>query len=570
MSHLDQGTIPMPRQDVESARVTDSGFAALAPDVQDGMYRRLSGAALVYTGAWLANYLYFTLFIDHVVDPIWHIVSNLSIAAGIAVYVLGRKRRIPPRHFSNFAAAFEVLGALGIMAGAWGWEHNGVEMLERMAVALEIPKGDILSRLVLPLDANNARVLYHEGVSWVAVWMLVYPLVVPARLGRTIVTTLLAAAVVPAFLGLSLLANGIPDTVRPWIVDYLLDTTVPVLICAGISITSSRVVYRLTRDLSEARRMGSYRLEEKIGEGGMGEVWKAKHRMLVRPAAIKLVRSPDGDDAGRPTETAVRRFQQEAQATAELSSPHSIELYDFGITDDGTFYYVMELLRGVDLRTLVERYGPLPPERVIHILRQACHSLADAHDLGIVHRDVKPANLFVCRRGSDLDFVKVLDFGLVKHMGALDHDTPQLTIDGFAGGTPAFMAPEMARSRDDVDGRADLYALGCVGYWLLTGTLVFEGDSAVAVLARHLGETPVPPSARTELPVPADLEGLLMACLAKNPDDRPASARELADALAACARGLEPWSQQRAADWWQLHLPQHYRTPAAFPVPAAS
>lgn len=571
MSEHEHGTIPMQRPGTDSGRPTESGFAAFAPEIQDAMYRRLSLVAIVYAGTWLANYLYFNLVIDHAIDPIWHIVSSISIGIGVAVWLLARKERIPPRHFTNFAAAFEVAGAIGIMAGSWGWEHRGIELLERVARALDIPSADIVTRLVLPLDAEGARILYAEGVSWVAVWMLVYPFLVPARLGRTIVTTLLTAAVVPAFMGASLLVNGIPDATRPWVGNYVTDATVPVFICAGISILSSRFVFRLTRDLSDARRMGSYRLVEKIGEGGMGEVWKAKHRMLVRPAAIKLVRSGgDRDGAEHPTANAVRRFQQEAQATAELSSPHSIELYDFGITDDGTFYYVMELLNGIDLRTLVDRYGPLPPERAVHILRQACHSLADAHETGMVHRDVKPANVFVCRSGSEFDFVKVLDFGLVKQIGSLDEGASQLTIDGFAGGTPAFMAPEMARGGDNVDGRADLYGLGCVAYWLLTGSLVFEGDSPVAVLARHLGETPEPPSSRTELPVPPELDRLVLDCLAKDPKGRPAGARELADRLAACAQGLPPWSERRAAEWWQIHLPQFCRAPGATPAPAAT
>jgi serine/threonine-protein kinase len=230
-------------------------------------------------------------------------------------------------------------------------------------------------------------------------------------------------------------------------------------------------------------------------------------------------------------------------------------VFDFGINDDGTFYYVMELLEGMDLRSLVEKTGAIPQARCVHFLRQACASLADAHGHGLVHRDVKPANLFTCRRGLEYDFVKVLDFGLVKETRE-QGDATQLTSEGVTTGTPAFMAPEMAIGDADVDARADLYALGCVGYWLLTGALVFDATSGVAMVVKHARETPIAPSRRTEAEIHPGLDSLILACLAKNRDDRPLGILELDRELGRLQAEIGPWSQERAERWWRTHLPE--------------
>jgi serine/threonine-protein kinase len=284
----------------------------------------------------------------------------------------------------------------------------------------------------------------------------------------------------------------------------------------------------------------------------MGEVWRARHRFLARPAAVKLVR-PEliGGRGAEDVARTLARFEREAQATASMRSPHTIALYDFGI-DDGTFYYVMELLDGLDLQTLVERHGPIPAERAVYLLRQVCESLGEAHESNLIHRDVKPANLYVCRYGRERDFVKVLDFGLVKP-GGTEEDV-HLTGEQAVGGTPAFMAPEQIVGDRPVDPRTDLYALGCVGYWLVTGHLVFEGASVMDTMMQHAREAPVPPSHRTELPVPADLEETILACLSKDPDERPQSADALAARLDAC-RELAPWTPERARRWWEVHQP---------------
>jgi len=248
---------------------------------------------------------------------------------------------------------------------------------------------------------------------------------------------------------------------------------------------------------------------------------------------------------------AIARFQREAEAAAHLRSSHTVDLYDFGVTEDQTLYLVMELLEGMDLESLVRQHGPLPAARVIHVLRQVCDSLEEAHARGLIHRDIKPANLHLGRVGCRDDFVKVLDFGLVK-TPSIGVEPSLATIEGVIMGTPAYMAPEMALG-EDVDARADLYALGCVAYYLLTGEQVFTGDTVLKVITQHLQAVPVPPSERTALPIPATLEHLVLACLAKKPEDRPKTARQLAQSLDAI-NGIT-WGEEEAVRWWSQHHP---------------
>jgi serine/threonine-protein kinase len=331
-------------------------------------------------------------------------------------------------------------------------------------------------------------------------------------------------------------------------------------VAALIGYKISRVVHRLNEGIERAREIGSYRLVEKLGAGGMADVWRADHRMLARPAAVKLIRPEVLDHGNKESERLLRLFLREARATASLSSPHTIQVYDFGITREGSFYYVMELLNGVDLKTLVDRFGPQAPERVAFLLRQACHSLAEAHAQDFVHRDVKPANIFTCQRGGDSDFVKVLDFGLVldRHPTAEELEDEKRFV-----GTPAIMAPEMVRFQAPVDARADLYAVGCVGYWLLTGKRVFEAETRHDMLVMHAHQKPATPSARIGTPVHPGLEAVIMACLEKNPDRRPQTARELSERLGALAFE-HPWTEERAALWWKRYQPLE---PEATPEP---
>lgn len=303
--------------------------------------------------------------------------------------------------------------------------------------------------------------------------------------------------------------------------------------------------------MSAPRQLGSYELVSRIGEGGMGEVWRGMHEHLGRPAAIKLIR-PDSLGAD-----AIERFQREARATSALKSPHTIQLFDFGVAPDGTFFYAMELLEGCSLQALVAHNGPIAAERVVYLLKQICESLVEAHHQGLVHRDIKPANIFLCRLGMDVDFVKLLDFGLVKFGASSKFEAATLTLKDSAQGTPAFMPPEVTGGSAAFDERSDLYAVGCVAYWLLCGELVFTGNSPLDIVMAHIQQEPDPPSKRTGLPIPEALEQLVMQCLAKKPDARPQSARELLDAL----RKIEfqtPWDAERASNWWLSHHPENW------------
>ena len=304
----------------------------------------------------------------------------------------------------------------------------------------------------------------------------------------------------------------------------------------------------LTNDV----RVGSYSLIEQLGSGGMGEVWLARHQLLARPAAVKIVREA-AVGAGEDAHALRLRFTREAQATAELQSPHTVQLFDFGVTDTGSFYYVMERLRGMDLQRMVERYGPLPPARVIFLLKQACLSLSEAHALGLVHRDIKPANLFVCRLGSQYDFLKVLDFGVVSRQAR--ESTVSITVTGIVLGTPAFLAPELVSGDGSFDGRADIYALGCVAFWLLTGRPPFEAGDAMSMLMHHSNTTPLPPSAMSEETIPADVDALVLECLSKAPAQRPSNADVLLERLSKLSVA-NTWEPRHARGWWDLHDPE--------------
>jgi eukaryotic-like serine/threonine-protein kinase len=405
--------------------------------------------------------------------------------------------------------------------------------------------------LIALLNSWSEQPVTMRPLSWITIVILVYAMIAPATPRKIFVASLVAASMDPLAVWLAHL-RGLPVPSVPMTFAMFF----PNYVCAAISILPSHVLQRLGRQIRTAREMGSYHLVELLGRGGMGEVWRARHYLLARDAAIKLVR-PEVLGAGSDSEvrTILRRFEREAQATAALKSPHTINLFDFGLTENGTFYYVMELLAGRDLESLIREFGPLPAGRVIHLLRQACHSLADAHSRGFVHRDIKPANIYVCRMGLDYDFVKVLDFGLVKVRDHRELGESLLTGTQGTTGTPAYMAPEIILGESDVDRRADVYALGCVAYYMLTGQLVFEAETPMKMLLQHVQAQPIPPSERTELPIPQELEQLVMACLNKNPINRPRDAEELF-AMSCRCQGDEGWTARQAKEWWEHHLPE--------------
>ena len=403
---------------------------------------------------------------------------------------------------------------------------------------------------VMNADALGAEMPNIPMVSWTAILILIFASISPTTPSRMLAASLTAATMDPLVAWIGHL-GGIPaPPPHMALLHYL-----PNYIAALIAMVPYKVMHRLGRRLKEAQELGSYQLVERLGQGGMGEVWRAEHRLLARNAAVKLVR-PEVLGAGglEDAQTIRRRFEREAQATAALGSPHTIRVFDYGVTDEGTFYYVMELLSGRDLESLVRDFGPLAPDRAVFLLRQACHSLAEAHARGLVHRDIKPANIYVCRMGLEYDFVKVLDFGLVKVRRRSGREALTATIDHTTG-TPAYMAPEIILGETNVDRRADVYALGCVAYYLLTGQLVFEADSPMKMLMQHVQAEPVPPSQRTELKIPRELDELVLACLKKDPRKRPQNAEELL-AMAWQCKTCEAWNQQTARTWWEIHLPE--------------
>lgn len=313
------------------------------------------------------------------------------------------------------------------------------------------------------------------------------------------------------------------------------------LVAASIAVFASHVINNARRDAFKARQFGQYRLMDKLGAGGMGEVYRAEHVLLKRPCAIKLIKASSETDS-----LAIARFEKEVKTTAKLTHWNTIEIYDYGRTDDGTFYYVMELLPGKSLEELIVKFGPQPPERVIYLLRQICGALHEAHSIGLIHRDIKPANIFVSQRGGVYDVAKLLDFGLVKE-NAEDHSAlTQYT--GFSG-TPLFMPPEQASAYEEVDGRADIYSLGAVAYFLLTGQPPFTRKNVVELLTAHLS-SPVAPPSKLNPAVPATLDEVVLKCMEKKPSNRFQDARELELALANCTTS-SPWGPERAEEWWR-------------------
>jgi len=415
-----------------------------------------------------------------------------------------------------------------------------------------------LGLVYMVLTALALGLTFHSGpslptlsvspqISWIGAVILMFSAIVPNTRTKTLVAGLVAASMNPVGM-LWARARGYWDF-GPASNALLMHS--PDYLLVGVAVVISHVVTTLGRQVTKAREMGSYQLGELLGRGGMGEVYKASHRMLARPAAIKLIR-PEmlGGNDPAVAARAIARFRREAEAAAQLRSSHTVDLYDFGVTEDQTLYLVMEFLEGMDLESLVRQHGPMPAPRVVHVLRQVCDSLEEAHARGLVHRDIKPANIHLGRVGCRDDFVKVLDFGLVKT--AIGAEPSLATVEGVIMGTPAYMAPEMALG-EDVDARADLYALGCVTYYLLTGEQVFSGDTVLKVITQHLQAVPVAPSARTELPIPGKLEQLVLACLAKKPEDRPQNARDLTHSLDTI-EGMT-WGEEEAGRWWSRHHP---------------
>lgn len=421
-----------------------------------------------------------------------------------------------------------------------------------LAGSLVLRAGAQMATLVAQGNSGLVIAGWHGFIIQFVLVLGAFSLLVPRPLISSVVGIVVLAGT-PLVVGWRLLALAPPTLGLT--AGETTGSLVGLALATVLAITGAAVVSVFQKLAIEARDLRMYRLIEKLGAGGMGEVWLAEHAGLARPAAIKVIRPEALATTGSGNLNVVaERFQNEARATAKLRSPNTVEIYDFGHTKAGVLYYVMEYLGGVDLQALINRFGPLPPERAVHLLKQACLSLGDAHDNGLIHRDVKPANLQVTRLGLSYDVLKVLDFGLVKETAHNPSSGAHLTGDGVAPGTPAFMAPEMATASGPIDARSDIYGLGCVAYWLLTGQLVFAVDTPMQQIVAHASETPRSPSAQTELPIPPALDEVVLKCLSKDPNDRYATAIDLFAALETLELDAS-WGNERAEAWWRAHLP---------------
>jgi len=513
---LTSGSTPLPRDVVEKAR------------------ERVKIAALVFFATWLfvvtmnegiARFAYGNAVLARLWAPRQTIITLVGLVASLGMAFVASRMKHRPELVLDLGLVFEVFNSLLVsMVTEW------------------YPRQDA------------------QAISWVCVTIVIWPAIAPSSPRKTLIAALAAATTIPLAIWYGLTVHPVADA--SWFM--LLWLILPGYVCAALAVVPANVIRGLGKQVTRARELGSYQLEEQIGKGGMGEVYRAKHRLLARPAAVKLI-SPAALRGASPDENriVIERFRREAEAAATLRSPHTIELYDYGVAEDGTFYYVMELLDGIDFQQLVAQHGPLPPERVIHLISQACDSLGEAHLAGLVHRDVKPSNILACRMGLAADYVKVLDFGLVKHDAKHSSNEVEITSAGAVSGTPAYMAPESVSGIGAVGPAADVYALGCVAYWLLTGHTVFKAANATMMMMQHVTNAPVPPSLKAPHPVPRDLEEIVMRCLAKDPAERPSDAAVLAEMLSRCRVAL-PWTDSRAHEWWDAlraaEIPLEHRT----------
>ena len=515
--------------------IEGSGFSY---ETQCLLQRRLRAAAIILVFGF-GLFLVRRLFVD---TPL--LAFHLAVVLILAVAVVGLSR--PCQHSMRKLRWVElvIFGLPALLLGT----HQYTHMLQ------EAQRGEP----TMTLAAMKSSVIYFFGL------IVVYGMFVPNTWRRTaaFVTPL---AIIPVAVALTLRFTR-PDfeviAEQVATLEQVSDHVLMLLIGVVISTYGTHIINTLRIEAFEARQLGQYRLKQSIGRGGMGEVFLAEHQLLKRPCAVKLIRPDKAVDA-----KALLRFEREVRTTAKLSHPNTIDIYDYGRTDDGVFFYVMEFLPGMDLAELVENHGPLPPGRAIHLLRQVCQALHEAHGIGFVHRDIKPGNIFVAQRGGLYDVAKVLDFGLVKSEAPIED--AKLTHDGQLTGSPLYMSPEQGADTSEPDARSDIYSLGTVAYYLLTGKPPFVGASPMQIIIAHARDQVLPPSKhRTD--VPRDLEEVVLRCLAKEPHERYRDAASLHKALADC-RSAGDWSQESAAEWWQnADLPQNSDEAVSWDASSAS
>ncbi len=536
------GTSPLAQDSVSSSELASapgpvSLIAGLRPSLELEVHQlrrhRLKAAACV-------------LSIVYAVVFLWNLRNSLFTP-------FGRYWVIPTLFGVRFVLGLSIAALLmsPLRLGVRGLKFVEFALFGGLTILLGIAQYDVNTYY---LNENHlpAFIAYEKnGVVQIILLMIVYGVFIPNKPKQTGLV-LLTLAAGPPFLVMVLIRKfqGNPILTEIEKAETLGSSLIYCSVGAILAWYCTRLIHGFRTELHRARRFGQYRLGRKLGEGGMGEVYLAEHRLLKRPCALKTIRSNRLDDG-----VSLSRFEREVRAAAQLRHPNTIEIYDYGLSDDGQFYYVMEYLRGLDLTELVTRFGPLPPSRAIYLLRQACAGLHEAHDLGMVHRDIKPSNIFVACRGGECDVAKVLDFGLVRQVA--ESPDEKLTAERKVSGTPAFMAPEQAMGFANLDARVDIYALGCVAYYLLTGRPPFVRESRVEVMFAQARDPVLPPShLRPELP--GDIEDVVLRCLEKSPADRFQTTRSLSRALANCTAATE-WDGEDAERWWAIHAPAVFK-----------
>ncbi len=531
-----RGVLPVPPPSVRLSLGT-SALPQLYGEIRELYRRRLREVAVLGGGTWWFLFAYFVSGVNSVINP--------AVMGGVCLAVLACP-------VVAFPASF-----------CWLTVRPGASMFALRTVEWLFVLTTLLPLLVWRFLSVTAAAQFHDGAATMATqfataycnfpctaMIVVYGVFVPNTPRRAaVMLTLMGAAIIGTDLAAwvpFLTANG------PAFVDSSFQTVVMLFLSLGTAFYGSFKVGALQNEIlvarEQARQLGQYTLTRLLGSGAMGEVYLAEHRLLKRPCAVKLIRSERTNDP-----KAMARFEREVRSTARLTHPNVIEIYDYGRTDDGTFYYVMEYLEGLSLDEVVRRHGRLPPGRALHLFGQLCGALRAAHHAGLVHRDVKPSNIFVCRRGAIGDVVKLLDFGLVH---AIDEGAAhgRLTQDGGIVGTPEYMSPEQADGQHAVDSRSDIYALGGVLHFMLTGLPAFVRSTILQTLIAHRQDV-LPPLRDSECAVSACLEDLLRRCLAKVPDERFPDAGQLSTTAQACCESGD-WSEDLARQWWLQALPE--------------
>jgi serine/threonine-protein kinase len=526
---------------VVPAKSTRSMFT-LRPIEPDKLGLRLEafakGAIAIIGGSWICAAIIYVATGYHLTNVVMWIAAYTALC--LAPVPMLRARAICGLHTQRMLLLDAISTVVMSTAGTFLLIQSEIGVATKIAQGLGVA-------LDLGMLGATHRVLGVFFVVGVTIFMVAHAALIPTSpLRRSLVTAALfvpfaliwGLPLFPAMVGPALSVAQIPAKGR-W--DIVVWTAMLLVLAVAAATFVATVVHRLETRVARAEELGQYRLEEKLGEGGMGVVYRASHAMMRRPTALKLL---PPEKAGAQS---VARFEREVQLTCRLTHPNTVTIYDYGCTPEGTFYYAMELLEGADIHTIVDRTGPMPAARVAKIMASVAGALAEAHGLGLVHRDIKPSNVYLCReRGAMPDVVKVLDFGLVKTIESTN--APTLSQEGAIPGTPMYMAPE-AFGGGIADPRSDIYALGGTAYFMLTGRELFEGTNLARIIGAQLYEMPNLPSVRRGAPIAKSLEDLVMACLSKKPEERPQSALELIDRLQKCA-DLGVWSDDDARQWW--------------------